>query len=224
MTNGTRNDHAMMEKEVAMLQVDFAPLGPPLARTSKGEAAAEAGEDALARAKSGDQTAFAELVREHQAMVFSLARYFLRDRETAEELAQDVFLSLYQNLASIESPAHLKYWLRKVTGHRCIDYGRRNRLKIARAPFSLEEAPEPVSMFDLLESRDFMLRNTLRRLVAALPEKPRLVVTLRYQEDLDPTEIARVLEMPLNTVKSHLRRSLAILREKVSRTLGETGL
>jgi RNA polymerase sigma-70 factor (ECF subfamily) len=89
---------------------------------------------------------------------------------------------------------------------------------------SVDEAPELFSMFDLLDSHDFMLRDALRRLVATLPEKARLVVTLRYQEDLDPTEIARVLEMPLNTVKSHLRRSLAILREKVSRSFGETAL
>jgi RNA polymerase sigma-70 factor (ECF subfamily) len=215
----------MTEKEVAMLQADYAPLSPPIAKAEKtAKGAGEANEGALARAKSGDQTAFAELVREHQAMVFSLARYFLHasagSRETAEELAQDVFLSLYHNLASIESPAHLKYWLRKVTGHRCIDYARRNRLKT----ISVDEAPELFSMFDLLDSHDFMLRDALRRLVATLPEKARLVVTLRYQEDLDPTEIARVLEMPLNTVKSHLRRSLAILREKVSRSFGETAL
>jgi RNA polymerase sigma-70 factor (ECF subfamily) len=62
---------------------------------------------------------------------------------------------------------------------------------------------------------------TLQRLVAALPDKPRLVVTLRYQEDLEPAEIARVLDMPVNTVKSHLRRSLTLLREKVTRCLGE---
>ncbi|HNH23256.1 MAG TPA: sigma-70 family RNA polymerase sigma factor, partial [Ferruginibacter sp.] len=59
-------------------------------------------------------------------------------------------------------------------------------------------------------------------MIATLPEKPRLVVTLRYQEDLDPTEIAAVLDMPINTVKSHLRRSLAILREEISRSFGET--
>ncbi len=53
---------------------------------------------------------------------------------------------------------------------------------------------------------------------------PRLIVTLRYQEDMDPTEIAQALEMPLNTVKSHLRRSLTMLREKVGRSLGEKAL
>jgi RNA polymerase sigma-70 factor, ECF subfamily len=66
-----------------------------------------------------------------------------------------------------------------------------------------------------------LMTEALRRIVATLPEKPRLVVTLRYQEDLDPSEIADLLDMPLNTVKSHLRRSLAILREKVTRSLGK---
>jgi RNA polymerase sigma-70 factor (ECF subfamily) len=61
----------------------------------------------------------------------------------------------------------------------------------------------------------------LRDLVASLPEKPRMVVILRYQEDLPPEDIAGVLAMPIATVKSHLQRSLAMLREKVTRAIGE---
>ena len=57
--------------------------------------------------------------------------------------------------------------------------------------------------------------------MATLPEGPRMVLTLRYQEDLEPSEIAAILEMPVNTVKSHLRRSLQVLRGKVTRYLGE---
>jgi RNA polymerase sigma-70 factor (ECF subfamily) len=91
-----------------MLQVDLAPRSPRAPNKSEKMEAVEAKDGALARAKTGDQAAFAELVRDHQAMVFSLARYFLPDRETAEELAQDVFLSLYHNLASIESAAHFR--------------------------------------------------------------------------------------------------------------------
>ena len=66
-------------------------------------------------------------------------------------------------------------------------------------------------------ARDPMLEETLRRLVASLPEAPRMVMVLRYQEDLDPSEIAETLSMPLGTVKSHLQRSLALLREKLER-------
>ena len=141
-----------------------------------------------------------------------------RDAAIAEDLAQEVFIHMFRNLPSIESPAHLKFWLRKVTGHRCIDYSRRQKSNGSKTSLSLDEAPEPVSIFDMPDS---MMRTTIRRFVASLPEKPRLVVTLRYQEDLDPTEIAEILEMPLNTVKSHLRRSLAVLKEKVTRCLGE---
>jgi RNA polymerase sigma-70 factor, ECF subfamily len=186
-------------------------------RMQRAETAAPADEQSLARAKHGDQMAFADLVRAHQAMVFSLALRFLRDRALAEDLAQDVFIHLYQNLAAIESPAHLKFWLRKVTGHRCIDHARKYKLQAGRV--SLEDAPEPIA---IVNQADALMSSTLRRLVATLPATPRLVVTLRYQEDLDPTEIAELLEMPLNTVKSHLRRSLALLREKVSRSFGET--
>ena len=66
-----------------------------------------------------------------------------------------------------------------------------------------------------------MLSETLRRLVETLPEKARMVVILRYQEDLEPAEISKMLDMPVNTVKSHLRRSLALLRDKLSRSVGE---
>jgi RNA polymerase sigma-70 factor (ECF subfamily) len=180
------------------------------------EKAADVGlEGALARAAEGDQLAFAEIVSRNQAMVFSLACHFLRDRSLAEELAQEVFLNLHQNLSAIQSPAHLTFWLRKVTSHRCIDQTR--RLKV-RPQVSLEEVPEP--MASSVEN-DMLLSEALRRVVSTLPEKPRMVVILRYQEDLDPTEIAKVLGMPLNTVKSHLRRSLALMREKLSRKLGE---
>ena len=60
----------------------------------------------------------------------------------------------------------------------------------------------------------------LRELVAALPENARVVMILRYQEDLDPMDIAQALDMPIATVKSHLQRSLALLRDKLSRTKG----
>jgi len=179
------------------------------------EAAAQRPEDVLARSAGGDPSAFESIVREHQGMVFSMAYHFLRNRALAEELAQDVFLSLYQNLSSIKSPAHLVYWLRKVTSHRCLDQARRQKL---RSHLSLEEVREPAVM---KPPRDMILSRTLGRLVSSLPEKPRMVVILRYQEDLHPFEIAEVMNMPINTVKSHLRRSLAMLREKLSSSFGE---
>jgi RNA polymerase sigma-70 factor (ECF subfamily) len=158
---------------------------------------------------------FASLVRQHQAMVFSIAWHLLRDRAVAEELSQDVFLSLHQHLADLESPEHVLFWLRRVTSNRALDEARRRQ---RRPMVSLENAPEPVAVSS---TGDPLLGTALRKLVAALPEKSRAIVVLRYQEDLDPAEIARVLGIPLGTVKSQLQRALALLREKLSRVVGQ---
>lgn len=90
----------------------------------------EAGMDAaLRQARQGDGFAFADLVRTHQAMVFSIGWHFLADRGLAEDLAQEVFLQLYQNLSSIQSASHLTHWLRRVAAHRCIDHSRRKHFR-----------------------------------------------------------------------------------------------
>jgi RNA polymerase sigma-70 factor, ECF subfamily len=170
------------------------------------------------QAERGEIPAFAEIVREHQSMVFGLAYHFLHDRGLAEELAQEVFLQLYRQLDRIESPAHLVFWLRKVASRRCIDQIRRRAFW---PKFRLDEVPEPATK---TEDRDPMLSRALERLVASLPEKPRMVVILRYQEDLAPAEIAQVLDMPVATVKSHLQRSLDMLRDKLARSVGEIAI
>jgi RNA polymerase sigma-70 factor, ECF subfamily len=153
---------------------------------------------------------FEKLVREHQSMVFSIALRFLRDRALAEELAQDVFLQLFEKLPELESGDHIKFWLRRATCHRAIDESRRRK---HRPKTSLDEIREPAAR--MVENDPFM-SEILRKLVVALPEKARAIVLMRYQEDLEPTEIAKVLNMPASSVKSLLHRSLKLLRGKVT--------
>jgi RNA polymerase sigma-70 factor (ECF subfamily) len=173
------------------------------------------GEEVLARFIQGDAAAFADIVQEHQSMVFSIAFHFLHDRGRAEEVAQDVFLRLYRHLASIKSGNHLVFWLRKVACRRSIDEVRKLP---TTPPTSLEDVAEPAA-----ESPDLdpLLSRGLRRMVASLPEGARAVIILRYQEELELAEIAEILDIPVNTVKSRLQRSLEILREKFHRWAGD---
>jgi RNA polymerase sigma-70 factor (ECF subfamily) len=174
----------------------------------------QAVEESLARCVAGDRSAFGEIVREHQSMVYSLALHFLRNPSMAEEVAQEVFLDLYRNLPAIKSGAHLRFWLRKVACHRSIDRARRRQTD---GMLSLEDAPEPAAA-----DQDFdpLLRKKLWKLVGSLPEKPRMALILRYQEEMELQEIAEVMEMPLNTVKSTIDRALGVLRTKLSRSMG----
>ncbi len=144
-------------------------------------------------------------------MVYSLAVRFLRDRAVAEELSQDVFLRCYRQLHLLESEAHVTAWLRRAICHRCIDEARKRKL---RPKVDLDAMPELAARSG---DSDVFLHGRLRRMVAALPEKARMMLLMRYQEDLDPLEIAAVLEMPVSSVKSSLHRALTALRGKFAR-------
>ncbi len=176
---------------------------------------AETQDAVLGRAAAGDSAAFEEIVRAHQSMVFSVACHFLRDPGRAEEIAQEAFLRLYQNLDRIESQAHLVQWLRKVTWRCAIDELRRAGHGKETA---LDDAPDPVAPDP---PGDLLLTDRLHKLVASLPPRARMMVILRYQEDLDLAEIAKTMDVPLNTVKSGLSRALGVLRQKLNRVLGD---
>jgi RNA polymerase sigma-70 factor (ECF subfamily) len=164
---------------------------------------------------SPEPRTFAGVLRAQQSMVFSIAYHFLRDRSAAEEVAQDVFLQLHKHFEELKNDAHVSFWLRRVASHRCIDYVRKRK---TQAAISLDDAPVPSVSG---EPQDHFLNRRLQSLIGSLPEKPRMVMVLRYQEDLMPEEIASVMDMPVRTVKSHLQRSLAMLREKIDRSMGE---
>jgi RNA polymerase sigma-70 factor (ECF subfamily) len=173
------------------------------------EPAAEAERD-FAAARGGDPDAFVRLVRRHQARVYGVALRLTGRREDAEELAQDAFLGLHGQLRHLESAQHARHWVYRTVTHRAIDLLRRRSRR-----------PQSVSMDHLMlavpvedDRADPLLHRTLRALLLRLPEVPRAVLVLRFQEDLDPLDIAAMLELPVNTVKSHLRRSLDWLREQ----------
>lgn len=149
-------------------------------------------------------------------MVFSIALHILGDRPAAEEAAQDVFLELYAKLGELASEEHVLHWLRRVTAHRAIDQLRR-RIRRPEVAMDWNELPEMAT--DPVEVADPLLRERLQQLVGSLPPVPRSVLVLRYQEDMSPEEIGEVLKMPVATVKSHLQRTLRLLREKAARVL-----
>jgi RNA polymerase sigma-70 factor (ECF subfamily) len=161
-----------------------------------------------------EASGFEDLVRRHQRMVFSMALHFLRDPAAAEEVAQDVFLRLHRNLDSVGAAEGVVFWLRRVTSNRCIDYARQRRFRL----LSFDSVPEPAVQE---HASDPLLSRRLRRLVASLPRQSRMVVILRYQEDMMPEEIAKVLDAPVASVKSQLHRALRMLREKMIRVVGD---
>jgi len=161
---------------------------------------------------------FRRLIEAHQRMVFSLALRVTGEHGAAEEVAQDVFLELHRGGDKLESEDHVRFWLRRVTVHRATDALR----KKARQPeATAEEWMEEQYVQDNSEGLNTAVVALLEELLRTLPEQMRLIIVLRYQEDMLPDEIAKLLGQPVATVKSNLQRGLQLLRRKAAVTMKE---
>lgn len=166
----------------------------------------------LQQSRANDRKAFGQLVAVCQARIFSIALRLTAQHADAEELAQDVFVQLHASLGRIADVEHLEKWLLRAIYHRSIDRIRQRERQGLKLPLEAlagsTEGHAPDSGADPLAA------SRLYQLLLQLQPDARAIVLMRYQDDLDPVDIAAVLDMPVNTVKSHLRRSLQWLRDQ----------
>jgi RNA polymerase sigma-70 factor (ECF subfamily) len=161
---------------------------------------------------------FRRLIEAHQRMVFSLALRVTGEHGAAEEVAQDVFLELHRGGEKLEGEDHVRFWLRRVTVHRATDVLRK---KTRQPEVGAEEWMEEQYVPENSEKLNAAVVMLLEELLQTLPEPMRVVIVLRYQEDMLPDEIATLLSQPVATVKSNLQRGLQLLRRKAAVTMKE---
>ena len=166
--------------------------------------------DLLVRAAAGDQAAFAILVRRHQSRVLNLAYRFSRDRQDAEDLAQEVFFKVWRHARSFRGQAAFSTWLYRLAVNTCLNF--RQRKKTRPDPLTLTKDIESTAetAADGLEARQ--RENLLDQAMAALPPRQKMALILAGFEGKSYEEIASVMEVSVPAVESMLfraRRNLA---------------
>ncbi|HEX4096033.1 MAG TPA: RNA polymerase sigma factor [Caulobacteraceae bacterium] len=162
----------------------------------------------VALAASGDDQAFAELVRRRQGMVRDLMRRLCGDRAFAEDLAQQAFVQVWRQLPKLKSPAAFGAWLRAIAVNAWLQEARRAPARLEATEADLPE-PEPEGPGqDELAAARLDLSRALMRLKSA----ERVCVVLSYAEGLSHGEIAEITGWPLGTVKSNVARGAERLR------------
>lgn len=176
---------------------------------------AEPTRELLTRAQQGDAQALTQLVLGQQHYVYSIAMSVLKNPEDAADLTQEAFIKLFRALPQYNGESRFTTWLYRLVVNMCRDELRRRGRQVPVAPpvSDQEEADLIASIADddrwanpgeALDSQE--VREQVRRALGQLEEHYRLVLTLYYFEDLKYTDIAAILDIPLNTVKSHIRR------------------
>ena len=174
----------------------------------------------IQRAQKGDHDAFAALVDEHQRYIYNLALRVLKDENEALDLTQETFVRAWTALPNFRGQSQFRTWLYRIVTNLCY-----NRLPNLRRSLNdlgddvIVEIPETDLAFDnpshSFESRE--LRSYLHQAIETLDENYRLLISLRYQNELSYEEIANMLNLPLGTVKTGLFRAKEQLRGALER-------
>jgi len=168
----------------------------------------------IQQAKTGDTKAFVKLIVEHQSFAYNLALRTLGDPHEAEDMAQEAFVRAWLAISRFRGRATFQTWLYRIVVNLCY-----NRLPNLRRELAAEGDEKIANVHDGLSANPATLveideqRAFLHRQIERLPEKYRLLITLRYQGELTYEEIAQVLDVPLGTVKTGIFRARARLRE-----------
>jgi RNA polymerase sigma-70 factor, ECF subfamily len=180
----------------------------------------------LRRARDGDTAAFGELVERHQSRIYAVCLRILADPEEARDAAQDAFITAFRKLAQFRGDAAFTTWLHRIAVNACYDELRRaKRRPMLHAATATDDdrGPEPGP-----PSADHAdeIAGTLdvTRALAAIPDDFRIALVLADIEDLPYDEIARVLEVPVGTVKSRVHRGrIALAKELTGEPRGAHG-
>jgi RNA polymerase sigma-70 factor (ECF subfamily) len=170
-------------------------------------------------AQAGDRDAFAQLVRRYEDQVFTMSLRMLSHREDARDLAQEIFLTVFERLDAFRGESTFKTWIYRITVNRCRDELRRRKTVKHTRPGSLVGADgeqlDPPGREPSPEqgARGREAEQLVERAMEELPEELKEIVVLRDVQDLSYDEIARVLDVPVGTVRSRLNRARTRLVE-----------
>ncbi len=159
--------------------------------------------------QSGDMAAFESLFRQYQRLVFKNAYLITGSREEAEDVLQEVFVSVWRARQTFNpQKGKLTTWLHNITVNKCLE--RRRRKKVAQVSLEGLDLPMTQVSDDVLVSRQEYDR--LIKAMNTLDSRHRVVLVLRYFNDLSYEEIAQTVGIPLGTVKSRINQALKLLR------------
>ena len=161
---------------------------------------------------------FKRIVGQHKDRIYTQAYYFLGSHDEAEDVTQEVLLRIWERLDHLPRK-HTTAWIMKVTRNLCIDYIRRRQRTVRL--FDVEDSEEePQDRLEVVSDPEVEVERSdmqrqIEREILELPEPLRSVVILREIQGLKYEEVARTMDIPLNSVKVYLHRGRRILREKL---------
>jgi len=164
-------------------------------------------EQLAVKSKHGDKEAFEELIRRYQKPIYNICYRYLGNPHDSMDAVQETFIRLYKKFTLFNEDYSFKPWLYRIAINIAKDYLKKQR-PWEELDLSLKsERGDPETNLELTQTQE-----DIKKALLMLPEKYRMAIILRHIRQLEYQEIAEILDLPLNTVKTHVKRGREMLR------------
>ena len=178
----------------------------------------------ISRCKNYDKSSFVELFKNYQRYLYSICYSYTQNEQDSLDIVQEIYIKVFKNISSFDDTMAFRPWLRRISVNTCLNFNR--NLKSNVISLNYEYANELclkdsiVSDYNLeeeVEKKEF--KKIIKARLKDLPDNFRMVIALRYFEDLSYLEISELLNRPLGTIKTELYRAKAILKKELEREM-----
>ena len=168
---------------------------------------------------AGDINLFQQIIEEHKRLVIHVVYRMIDSNEDREDICQDVFMKVYQNLNKFKHESKLSTWIATVAYNRCINFYNKKKALLYNDHSMENETLDSVksesdSPEDIIESKD--ITSQLQQEIEKLPVQFRTIITLYHLNEMKYSEICKIMNLPTGTVKSYLFRARKLLKERLA--------
>jgi RNA polymerase sigma-70 factor (ECF subfamily) len=167
----------------------------------------------------GDSNLYSKLVSKYSRVVTALIRKMIRDEDDIDDLTQETFIKAYKALSSFKEGFSFSSWIYRIASNTCIDFIRRKRFNFISIDQPITKQGDEEQYLDIEDEDNtpelaYMLnerKKAVEDAIDGLPDNYKVIIKMRHEDEMEYSEISKMLNMPLGTVKAHLFRARKIL-------------
>ena len=181
----------------------------------------------IEKCKEYDKYSFMKLYKMYEKYLYSLCFNYVQNPHDALDLVQEIYIKVFKNIDKFDADMPFHPWIRKISVNTCLNFTRTIKNNVISMNASISDADDEITLEDTFVSKEDVLedvinsetKNIIRRYLNEMQEEYRMVIILRYYEELSYNEIAEIIGKPLGTIKTEIYRAKATLKKKLEKVM-----
>lgn len=181
----------------------------------------------IEKCKEYDKYSFMKLYKMYEKYLYSLCFNYVQNPHDALDMVQEIYIKIFKNINKFDTDMPFHPWIRKISVNTCLNFTRTIKNNVISMNANINDTEDEIPLEDTFASKENVLeeiinsetKTIIKRYLNEMPEEYRMVILLRYYEELSYNEIAEIIGKPLGTIKTEIYRAKAILRKKLEKLM-----